>query len=83
MVQFLKTFLLTLLVLGLVFAALPALLQLLDAPSFAVGGEPVVLLSWRNEASGTQIQFNTVPLILLAGLVGLVTQWRSHRDRAE
>ncbi|MGG6241639.1 hypothetical protein ACQ4N7_23695 [Nodosilinea sp. AN01ver1] len=32
---------------------------------------------------GTSIQFNLLPLVVLAVLVGLVNHWLPHRDRPD
>lgn len=72
MVRIIKIFLATIVVLGLVFAALPASLQVLDVPAFSIGNEPFLLLSWRNDASGTGIRFSLLPFCLLALGLGLI-----------
>lgn len=72
----LKTFLSlsvsTFLVLLLLNLALPALLLLLQLPSFTIGSEPFWLLRWNNTADASGVQFNLLPLIAIALLVGLV-----------
>jgi hypothetical protein len=73
MVRVIKIFLATIIILGLLFAALPAFLQVLDVPAFSVGSEPFLLLSWRNDADGTGIRFSLLPFGLLALGIGLVT----------
>ncbi|PSR15957.1 hypothetical protein C8255_20410 [filamentous cyanobacterium CCP3] len=83
MVRFLKIFFLTLVTIFLLFTALPAVLQILNTPSFALGSEPFMWLSWRNEADGTGIRFNVLPLILLAFAIGLFSTWLPQRDRLE
>lgn len=73
MVRAIKIFLATVIVLGLLFAALPAFLQVLDVPAFSVGNEPFLLLSWRNDANGTGIRFSLLPFCLLALGIGLIS----------
>ncbi|MGB3199249.1 MAG: hypothetical protein WBA99_00005, partial [Nodosilinea sp.] len=63
-------FLATIIVLGLVFAALPAVLQVLNVPAFSIGDEPFLLFSWRNDATGSGIHFNLLPFGLLALGIG-------------
>lgn len=72
MVRFVKTFLATVVLLVLLFAALPLFLQVLDVPAFTVGDGPFLLLSWRNDVNGTGIHVSLLPLCLLALAVGLV-----------
>lgn len=62
----------TFLLLLLVYLALPALFLLLRIPSFTIGSEPFWLLRWNNTTDGSGIQFNLLPLIAIALLVGLV-----------
>ncbi|WP_052050562.1 hypothetical protein [Leptolyngbya sp. KIOST-1] len=83
MIRFLKIFCQTLVVLLLLFVALPAVLKLFDTPSFAIGSHPFMWLSWRNEDSGSGIRFNLLPLVLLAFSIGLFTSWMPQRDRLE
>lgn len=83
MVRFLQIFFLTLITLFLLFIALPAVLQVFDTPSFALGSEPFMWLSWRNEADSSGIRFNVLPLMLLAFAIGLVSSWLPQRDRLE
>ncbi|MFQ4134843.1 hypothetical protein PGN35_000830 [Nodosilinea sp. PGN35] len=79
MTQFLKVFLATLLTLGLLFLALPALLQLADVPSFRLGDGWLLVLAWRNEAEGTGIEFGVLPLGILALAVALIDSHRQTR----
>ncbi|WP_017298676.1 hypothetical protein [Nodosilinea nodulosa] len=72
MVRAFKIFLATIIVLGLVFAALPAFLQVLNVPAFSVGDGPFLLLRWRNDAAGSGISFNLLPFGLLAVGIGVV-----------
>jgi hypothetical protein len=69
------------LLLLLINIALPALLLLLQVPSFAIGNESFWLLRWNNTADGFGIQFNVLPLLVVAilvGLVGLLVKQRRH-----
>lgn len=81
--RFFRVFLATLLTLGLVFIALPALLQLMDIPSFRLGDGLLLVLSWRNEAEGTEIMFGVLPLGILALAIALIDQWMARRDRPQ
>ncbi|MGB3310046.1 MAG: hypothetical protein WBG32_24660 [Nodosilinea sp.] len=81
MVRFLKIFSLTLASIVLLFITLPAVLQILNAPSFALGSEPFMWLSWRNEANSARIRFNVLPLTLVAFAIGLFSNWLPQRDR--
>ncbi|MBE9109747.1 hypothetical protein IQ273_10010 [Nodosilinea sp. LEGE 07298] len=83
MVRFLTIFFLTLVTIVLLFITLPAVLQTFNTPSFALGNEPFMWLSWRNEADGAEARFNVLPLALLAFAIGVVSSWLPQRDRLE
>ncbi|MBH8555118.1 hypothetical protein I8751_22760 [Nostocaceae cyanobacterium CENA357] len=71
----------TFLILIIIFLGLPALFLLLRVPSFAIGDGALWILRWKNEADGSGISFNLLPLLIIAivvGLVGLII--RSQRD---
>ena len=81
MARFLKFFLATLLLLLLLFAALPALLQIADAPSFRLGDGLFLVIDWRNDVDGSRIMFGVLPLGLLALAIALINQWAIAHDR--
>ena len=81
MTRFFKVFLTTLLLLMLVFVALPALLKLIDVNSFRLGDGVLLVLDWRNDSDGSRITFGVLPLVLLAIVVGLIDQGLGGRDR--
>lgn len=83
MVRFLTIFSLTLVTIVLLFITLPAVLQIFNTPSFALGSEPFMWMSWRNEENSAQARFNVLPLALLSFVIGLVTNWLPQRDRLE
>ncbi|AFZ20328.1 hypothetical protein [Allocoleopsis franciscana] len=63
---------------------LPALFLILRVPSFAVGNKDLWILRWKNDASGSGIEFNLVFLLMVAivvGLVGLLIKVQSKRHR--
>ncbi len=64
----------------LLFAALPALLQIANAPSFRLGDELFLVVDWRNDVDGTRIMFGVLPLGLLALAIALIDQWAIARD---
>jgi hypothetical protein len=69
----------SLLMLILIFSALPAILLLFKVPSFTFGEGVWWILRWKNETTGSGISFNLYILICLAitiGLLGLL--WRSR-----
>ncbi|MEA5505746.1 hypothetical protein VB735_22065 [Halotia wernerae UHCC 0503] len=61
----------TFLILIIIFLGLPALLLLLRVPSFAIGEGALWILRWKNEADGSGISFNLLPLLIIALVVGL------------
>lgn len=62
----------TFLVLLAIHIGLPALLVFLQVPSFELSIGDLWILNWKNEASGSGIGFNLVPLLVIAIIVGLV-----------
>jgi hypothetical protein len=62
----------TFLVLVVIHVGLPALLLVLQVPSFEVGVGELWFINWKNDASGFGIEFNLVPLMIIAIIVGLV-----------
>ncbi|WOD37888.1 hypothetical protein [Nodosilinea sp. E11] len=81
MTRFLQVFLTTLLMLVLLFVALPALLTLMDVDSFRIGDGVLLVLDWRNHPNGNRIMFGVLPLGLGATVVALIDQWVGDRDR--
>lgn len=81
MTRFLRVFLATLLTLGLLFMALPALLLLGNVPPFRIGHSLLLIVEWRNDAQGTGITFGLLPLGLLsltiAMIEGIINRTRS------
>lgn len=70
------------LLLVVIFLALPLPFMVLGVPSFATGEKVLWLVRWQNDASGSGIEFNLVPLLIVAALVGVVGMLRQrHRDR--
>lgn len=72
----------TFLVLIAINLGLPALFLILRVPSFEVGSGALWILRWQNDVSGSGIQFNLVPLLVVAiviGLLGLLI--KLQRDR--
>jgi hypothetical protein len=62
----------TFLVLLVIQIGLPALLLFLQVSSFELNIGDLWILNWENEASGSGIRFNLVPLLAIAIIVGLV-----------
>ncbi|WP_277128163.1 hypothetical protein [Chlorogloeopsis fritschii] len=62
----------TFLTLIAVFLGLPALFLILRVPSFEIGDSALWVLRWQNNASGSGIRFNLVPLLIIAIIVGLL-----------
>lgn len=85
--KFLSITLLTFLTLCLVSFGLPALLLILNVPSFEVGEGVLWLLRWQNTAEGSGITVNLLPLLVAAILIGLVSlglrRGRSYPDSRE
>ncbi len=79
--RFLKVFLAVLLTLGLLFAALPALLLLNDVPPFRIGDALLFIVEWRNDPQGSGITFGILPLGVLSFLIALIDQGLINRDR--
>lgn len=72
----------TFLLLIAVFLGLPALFLILRVPSFEIGDGVLWILRWQNDANGSGIRFNLVPLLIIAlvvGLLGLLVKLRSDR----
>ncbi|RAM47969.1 MAG: hypothetical protein C6Y22_30395 [Hapalosiphonaceae cyanobacterium JJU2] len=70
----------TFLVLITINLGLPALLLILHVPSFEVGDGALWILRWHHDASGSGIQFNLVPLLIVAivvGSLGLLIKFQS------
>jgi len=67
------------LLLVLIFLALPLPFMVLGVPSFAIGEKVLWLVRWQNEASGSGIEFNLVPLLIVAALVGVLGMLRQRR----
>jgi membrane-bound metal-dependent hydrolase YbcI (DUF457 family) len=55
----------------LIFSGLPAILLLLDLPSLTIGDNALWILRWKNDADGSGITFNLIPLLVTALLIGL------------
>lgn len=55
-----------------IYLGLPALLLLLRVPSFVLGNESVWILRWQNDATRSGIEFNLLPLIIVAIAVGFI-----------
>ena len=51
---------------------LSALFLLLQIPSFAIGNDALWILRWKNDATGSGIQFNLLLLFIIAIAVGLI-----------
>lgn len=51
---------------------LPALLLLLQVPSFVIGGDRLWLLQWQNDETGSSIQFNLLSLCVIAIALSIV-----------
>ncbi|NJL83189.1 MAG: hypothetical protein HC890_09980 [Chloroflexaceae bacterium] len=80
--KFLGITMLTFLLLILVFMGLPAILLLLQVPSFKLGEGIFWLARWQNETEGSSIKFNLVLLFLIAIVVGFFSLWRPfHQTR--
>lgn len=62
----------TFLILLLINIALPAVFLILRVPSFTIGTDPFWRIRWSNTTEGSSIQFNLLPLIAIAIIVGLV-----------
>ncbi|MUG91429.1 hypothetical protein F7734_02570 [Scytonema sp. UIC 10036] len=62
----------TFLVLLAIHIGLPALFLFLQVSSFELSIGSLWILNWKNEASGSGIRFNLVPLLAIAIIVGLV-----------
>lgn len=60
---------------------LPALLLLVDAPSFSIGEGPLWILRWRNEVDGSGLEFHLFPLLIVALVVGLLSFWGKPKNR--
>lgn len=74
----------TFLTLIAVFLGLPALFLILRLPSFEIGDGALWILRWQNDASGSGIRFNLVPLLIIAivvGSLGLLLKLRGDRQR--
>jgi hypothetical protein len=83
MARFLQVFLTTLLTLGLVLIALPALFQFLDVPSFRLGDGLLLVLAWRNDAQGSGVRFGVVPLAMVAVALALLDRGMARGDRPQ
>jgi hypothetical protein len=66
----------------LINIGLPALLLLLRVPSFAIGSNSFWLLRRDNTDQGFGIQFNVLPLLAIAIIVGLVGLIVNQRQRS-
>lgn len=73
LIQWLRCSLVTCLGFTAIYLCLPAIFLLLRLPSFALGNGAFWLLRWQNDATGSGLQFNLVPLFILAILIGFVT----------
>lgn len=62
-----------------IYLCLPMIFLLLRLPSFAIGNGALWLLRWQNDGTGSSLQFNLVPLLILATLLGLTTTVMSDR----
>jgi hypothetical protein len=51
---------------------LPALLLLLQIPSFVIGGDELWLLQWQNDKTGSNLQFNLLPLCIIAIALSII-----------
>lgn len=79
--NWLKLSLVTFLVLTLIHLALPGLFLLFQVPSFTVGDQTPIL-QWRNDETGSGIQFNLAFLLAIALVVSLVVALaRTGRSR--
>jgi len=81
MKRFLSVFVATLLMLGLLFVALPALLLLSNVPPFRIGHHLLLILEWRNDAQGTGITFGLLPLGLVSLTIAMI-EGVINRDRS-
>ena len=71
-------------ILVVIFLALPLLFLLLRIPSFEIGKGALWLLRWQNDSSGNGIEFNLVPLLIVAvivGVLGVLVKLRRDRSR--
>lgn len=62
--------LVTFVLLIVIHLALPALLLLLQIPSFFLGNETLWIVRWENTSSRTGIEFNMMALLAIALVVG-------------
>ncbi len=72
--RFLHISVLTFLTLILCFFGLPAILLLLQIPSFKLQWGLLELMRWQNNVEGSAIHFNLLPLLVIAlgaGFLGL------------
>lgn len=70
-------------VLVVIFLALPLLFLLLRIPSFEIGKGVLWLVRWQNNSSGNGIEFNLVPLLIVAAIVGVLgVLVKLRRDRS-
>ncbi|MCU0542247.1 MAG: hypothetical protein MUE44_08640 [Oscillatoriaceae cyanobacterium Prado104] len=58
-----------------IFLALPALFLAGRIPSFAIGKGSLWVLRWRNDTSGSGIEFNLAFLLAIAVVFGLIGLW--------
>jgi hypothetical protein len=68
----LKLAIVTFLGLLAIYLGLPALFLLLRVPSFALGNESMWILRWQNDATQSGIEFNLLPLIIVAIAVSFI-----------
>jgi len=79
LVKFLGVGCLTLLMLMIISAALPALLLSFQVPSFQIGTEDWWIARWQNDAQGSGIGFNILLFMAVAVAVGLLGAWRANQ----
>jgi hypothetical protein len=77
--KFLGVGLLTLLVLMLISAGLPALLLSFQVPSFQIGIGDWWIARWQNDTQGSGISFNILVFMAIAVVVGLIGAMRANR----
>ena len=71
-------------ILVVIFLALPLLFLLLRIPSFEIGQGVLWLVRWQNDSSGNGIEFNLVPLLIVAAIVGVLgVLVKLRRDRSQ
>lgn len=72
LVAWLRLSIVTFLGLVAINLGLPALLLLLQFPSFVIGGDELWFLQWQNDKTGSNLQFNLLPLCIIAIALSII-----------